>query len=56
LKTKYYILNGTVGSPRHQRRNEKFLETNKNETIFSQNPWDAAKVVLSGKILYDMHI
>ena len=33
------------------KREIKFLETNDNENMTSQNIWDAAKVVLRGKFL-----
>ena len=34
-----------------KRTIKKFLETNDNENITTQNPWDAAKAVLRGKFI-----
>ena len=34
-----------------KRKIKKFLETNDNENMTTQNPWDAAKAVLRGKFI-----
>ena len=34
-----------------KRRIKKFLETNDNENMTTQNLWDAAKAVLTGKFI-----
>ena len=36
---------------RNQRGNKKYLETNDNENITTQNLWNAAKAVLRGKFI-----
>ena len=35
----------------NQKGNKKFLETNDNENMITQNLWDAAKAVLTGKFI-----
>ena len=34
-----------------KRENKKFMETNDNENMTTQNLWDAAKAVLRGKFI-----
>ena len=43
------FLNNQQVNEELKREIKKFLETNDNENMTTQNPWDAAKAVLRGK-------
>ena len=45
------ILNNQHITEEIKRDIKKFLETNDNENMTTQNLWDAAKVVLRGKLI-----
>ena len=45
------FLNNQQVTEEIKREIKKFLETNDNENMTTQNPWDAAKAVLRGKFL-----
>ena len=49
MATKWYATKQQLDHWRNQRRNKKYLETNKNTVV--QNVWDAAKAVLRGKFI-----
>ena len=45
------FLNNQQGTEEMKREIKKFLETNDNENMTTQNLWDAAKAVLRGKFI-----
>ena len=45
------LLNSQQVTEEIKRKSKKFLETNDNENITTQNLWDAAKAVLRGKFI-----
>ena len=45
------FLNNQQVTEEVKRENKKFLETNDNENMTTQNLWDAAKAVLRGKFI-----
>ena len=45
------FLNNQQGAEEMKREIKKFLETNDNENMTTQNLWDAAKAVLRGKFI-----
>ena len=45
------FLNNQQDTEEIQRKIKKFLETNDNENMTTQNLWDAAKTVLRGKFI-----
>ena len=45
------FLNNQQVTEEIKREIKKFLETNDNENMTTQNPWDAAKTVLRGKFI-----
>ena len=45
------FLNNQQVTEKIKRKIEKFLETNDNENMTTQNLWDAAKAVLRGKLI-----
>ena len=45
------FLNNQQVTEEIKREIKKFLETNDNENMTTQNPWDAAKAVLRGKFI-----
>ena len=45
------FLNNQQVTEEIQRKIKKFLETNDNENMTTQNLWDAAKIVLRGKFI-----
>ena len=45
------FLNNQQVTEEVKREIKKFLETNNNENTTTQNPWDAAKAVLIGKLI-----
>ena len=51
MEIKQYISKSPTGHWRNQKGSQKFLETNDNENMTTQNLWDAAKVVLRGKFI-----
>ena len=48
---KQYISNNQQITEEIKRELKKFLETNDNESMTTQNLWDAAKAVLRGKFV-----
>ena len=47
----YMFLNNQQVTEEIKREINKFLETNDNENMTTQNIWDAAKTVLRGKLI-----
>ena len=45
------FLNNQQVTEEIKRKIKKFLETNDNENMTTQNPWDAAKAILRGKFI-----
>ena len=45
------FLNNQQGTEEMKREIKKFLETNDNENMTTQNLWDAVKAVLRGKFI-----
>ena len=43
------FLNNQQVTEESKREIKEFLETNDNENMTAQNPWDAVKVILRGK-------
>ena len=51
MEIKQYISKSPTGHWRNQKGSQKFLETNDNENMTTQNLWDAAKPVLRWKFI-----
>ena len=51
LETKQHVSKQWTGYWRNQKGNQKFLGTNDNENLTTQNLWDTAKAVLRGKFI-----
>ena len=51
MKIKQHTPEQPVGQERYQKRNENYLETNKNENTTYQNLWDKAKGAVRQKII-----
>ena len=51
MEIKQYILNNQQVTEEIKREIKKLLETNDNESMTTQNLWDAAKAVLRGKFV-----
>ena len=51
MEIKQYISKQPTGYWRSQKGNKKFLETNDNENMTTQNLCDVAKAVLTGKFI-----
>ena len=45
------LLNSQQVTEEIKRKNKKFLETNDNENMTTQNLWNATKAVLTGKFI-----
>ena len=50
-RLKNMFLNNQQVTEESKREIKKFLETNDNENMTTQNLWDAAKAVLRGKLI-----
>ena len=51
MEIKQYISKYPTSNWKNQKENKKVLETNDNETMTTQNLWDAAKAVLRGTFI-----
>ena len=51
MEIKQHILNNQQVTEETKREIKKFLETNDNESMTTQNLWDAAKEVPRGKFI-----
>ena len=51
MEIKQHILNNQQSTEEIKREIRKFLETNDNENMTTQNLWDAAKAVLKRKFI-----
>ena len=51
MEIKQHILNNQQVTEETKREIKKFLERNDNENRTTQNLWDAAKIVLRGKVI-----
>ena len=51
MEIKQHILNNQQATEEIKREIRKFLETNDNENMTTQNLWDAAKAVLKRKFI-----
>ena len=51
MEIKQHVLNNQQATEKIKRKIKKFLETNDNENMTTQNLWDAAKVVLRRKFI-----
>ena len=51
MEIKYAFLNNQQLTEEIKREITNVLETNDNENMTTQNPWDAAKAVLRGKFI-----
>ena len=51
MEIKQHVSNNQQVTEEIKREIKKFLETNDNENMTTQNPWDAAKAILRGKFI-----